>query len=68
MADVDSREKRQSATAHCQAYMLSPVFPDTNGIDAAERQAIAWCYNGIGAGIPTSGTNRYGLLLGVYRS
>lgn len=46
---VDTRLKRQSATCMLVPVLLSGVYPDTNGVSQAERQAIPWMYSGITA-------------------
>lgn len=64
---VDTQIKRQSATTVCQPWMLPTVFGETNEVDQEERQAAAWVYCGITAGIAVAaGLIRRGLLLGVY--
>lgn len=48
---LTTREHRQSALGLLLPFQTPAVEPDP-GLDAQERQAAAWMYSGIGAGLP----------------
>jgi hypothetical protein len=47
---VDDRYKRASATALIVPFMFTAHTDTTLAVDAAERQAATWMYNGIASG------------------
>lgn len=66
MANLDTENKRRSATGIFHVYTIPPK-PDGT-IDADDREHATYLYAGLGAGASPAGYYKpVGLLMGVYR-